>query len=184
LHDYGYRFYSPVLGRWLNRDPIGEADDMNLYAFVANSPTNYADTNGLARIELRWRTVTLGPVPSGGNHAFLLIWDTNDKGEKVGCPKYFGGYKGDGFGNGTALNALNGNYTGPKHNGLIKGAPDYFYWPGHPMFAGSRTVIDDNRPASYYVGPHSRIVRSIGARLTHRYGVAATGESCSRRAAQ
>ncbi len=33
---YGYRFYSPVLSRWLNRDPIAEEGGVNLYAFCEN----------------------------------------------------------------------------------------------------------------------------------------------------
>ncbi|HMP33538.1 MAG TPA: RHS repeat-associated core domain-containing protein [Kiritimatiellia bacterium] len=27
LNYYGYRFYSAVLGRWINRDPISEVND-------------------------------------------------------------------------------------------------------------------------------------------------------------
>lgn len=45
---YGYRHYSPVLGRWLNRDPIGEEGGFNLYGFVQNNPTTYSDLFGLA----------------------------------------------------------------------------------------------------------------------------------------
>jgi RHS repeat-associated protein len=33
---YGYRWYSPSLGRWINRDPIEESGGMNLYGFVGN----------------------------------------------------------------------------------------------------------------------------------------------------
>lgn len=36
LYYYGYRFYSPEFGRWLNRDPIGEREEINLYGFVNN----------------------------------------------------------------------------------------------------------------------------------------------------
>ena len=44
---YGYRFYSPYLGRWLTRDPIEEAGGANLFAYVKNnSLTNY-DALGL-----------------------------------------------------------------------------------------------------------------------------------------
>ena len=32
---YGYRFYNPNMGRWLNRDPIEEQGGHNLYGFVA-----------------------------------------------------------------------------------------------------------------------------------------------------
>jgi hypothetical protein len=35
------------LGKWLNRDPINEADSINLYQFVFNSPINASDSYGL-----------------------------------------------------------------------------------------------------------------------------------------
>jgi len=46
LSYYGYRFYSPELGRWLNRDPLGEAGGINLYGFVGNSPIDWIDFYG------------------------------------------------------------------------------------------------------------------------------------------
>jgi len=45
---YGYRQYSPELGRWLSRDPIGERGGMNLYGFGGNSPLCFIDPFGLA----------------------------------------------------------------------------------------------------------------------------------------
>ena len=50
LYDYGMRFYNPVLGRWINRDPIGEDGGLNLYAFCGNDPVNKWDYLGLAAI--------------------------------------------------------------------------------------------------------------------------------------
>ncbi len=44
---YGYRFYAPSVGRWINRDPIGEVGGINLYGFVNNNPVNGNDINGL-----------------------------------------------------------------------------------------------------------------------------------------
>ena len=43
---YGYRFYGPVLGRWLIRDPIGEVGGINLYGFVDDNPVNTHDPDG------------------------------------------------------------------------------------------------------------------------------------------
>ena len=43
---YKRRFYSPVLGRWLNRDP--EEGGENLYAFCANNPILYYDILGMS----------------------------------------------------------------------------------------------------------------------------------------
>ncbi|WP_325438029.1 RHS repeat-associated core domain-containing protein [Nitrosomonas europaea] len=46
LYYYKARFYSPALGRFLQTDPIGTADDLNLYAYVGNNPINFNDPSG------------------------------------------------------------------------------------------------------------------------------------------
>jgi RHS repeat-associated protein len=43
---YGYRYYQPVTGRWINRDPIGEKDGLNLLMFCANDPLLWIDRLG------------------------------------------------------------------------------------------------------------------------------------------
>jgi RHS repeat-associated protein len=48
LYYYGYRHYSPSLGRWLSRDPIGEAGGLPLYGFVGNAPVGQIDPFGLS----------------------------------------------------------------------------------------------------------------------------------------
>ena len=45
---YGYRFYDPGMQRWLNRDPLGESDGSNLYAFVRSNPMTAIDPDGRA----------------------------------------------------------------------------------------------------------------------------------------
>lgn len=53
LHYYKARFYSPALGRFLQTDPIGTADDLNLYAYVGNNRGNFSDPTGLAAEDLK-----------------------------------------------------------------------------------------------------------------------------------
>jgi RHS repeat-associated protein len=43
---YGLRYYSPSLGRWINKDPLGEKGGLNLYAFGSNNSINGYDYLG------------------------------------------------------------------------------------------------------------------------------------------
>ena len=42
-----FRQYAPGLGRWISRDPIGEAGGINLYEYVYNDPVALYDPEGL-----------------------------------------------------------------------------------------------------------------------------------------
>ncbi|MDR6959123.1 insecticidal toxin complex protein TccC [Pseudomonas brassicacearum] len=48
LYYYGFRYYAPWLQRWVNPDPAGEVDGLNLYRMVRNNPLTFFDTDGLA----------------------------------------------------------------------------------------------------------------------------------------
>ncbi|XXE60199.1 RHS repeat protein [Pseudomonas sp. R1-18] len=46
LYYYGFRYYAPWLQRWINPDPAGDVDGLNLFCFVGNSPVTSFDLNG------------------------------------------------------------------------------------------------------------------------------------------
>ncbi len=58
-----YRAYDATRGRWLSRDPIGEAGGLNLLAYCGGDPINHADPMGL-------ETVVILGHSTGGRGAF------------------------------------------------------------------------------------------------------------------
>ena len=82
LYYYGYRYYNPMSGRWLSRDPIGERGGVNLYGFVKNQCQSGFDYLGLKleELEVNWNTVTTGG--NGGGKAEYLFEDSYLKDNK------------------------------------------------------------------------------------------------------
>ncbi len=46
LYHVRNRQYHPTLGRWLQRDPAGYGDGINLYQYVMDNPSRYTDPSG------------------------------------------------------------------------------------------------------------------------------------------
>ena len=54
LYYYRNRMYHAQLGRFLQRDPLGYGDGMNLYEFVGGRPTGAVDPMGLWLDDIHW----------------------------------------------------------------------------------------------------------------------------------
>lgn len=71
---YGFRYYSPELGRWPSRDPIGEKGGINLYGMVGNDAINTWDYLGLDN--------PVGPIPPMDRETKQKMFDDWYEGEK------------------------------------------------------------------------------------------------------
>lgn len=45
------RWYNPEIGRFMQSDPIGYGDGMNMYGYVGGDPVNFTDPSELSRLE-------------------------------------------------------------------------------------------------------------------------------------
>ncbi len=82
LYYYRARYYDPIMGRFLQTDPMGYADSMNLYQGFKMNPINFMDPFG-KKVWIAARRLDLPIVGSFGVHTYILIMPDN--------PKDFGG---------------------------------------------------------------------------------------------
>jgi len=75
LYYYRARYYDPMEGRFISKDPIGFEGGINLYNYGESNPINNTDPFGL-------RPPTIDPGPAGGNATVpaSFVWDPNDNG--------------------------------------------------------------------------------------------------------
>jgi RHS repeat-associated protein len=77
LYYYRARYYDPMVGRFISKDPIGFAGgDVNLYGYVQNNPVNWIDPFGLDVWVYDYRA-----AGSGYGHVGLIM--PNDNGTYI-----------------------------------------------------------------------------------------------------
>jgi len=69
LYSYRFRYYDPMLKRFVQEDPVGLLGGLNLYSYLNNAPTMYTDPDGLQAYPF--------PAPPGGINpkSYLCAYD-------------------------------------------------------------------------------------------------------------
>jgi RHS repeat-associated protein len=104
LYYYRARYYSPKLGRFLQTDPIGTKDDVNLYTYTLNDSVNHADPTGTDTYALSG-AIDIFLFPGFGIDAGLYFNPGLSKGEKFDVGLFAGGRLGLGFDLSGSINA-------------------------------------------------------------------------------
>lgn len=99
LYYYKARFYDPVIKRFLNTDPIGYGDGLNMYAYVGGDPVNATDPSGLATCTLE---IDFETYDEDGNFT-----GTGTYQHEFSCGGGGGGFWGDSGGTNGPNNFLN-----------------------------------------------------------------------------
>ncbi len=60
LYYFRARWYDPVTGRWLSKDPIGISGGINLYVYCSNDPVNFRDPWGLWGVQFGGFNIGVG----------------------------------------------------------------------------------------------------------------------------
>ena len=137
------RYYSPVHGGWLTRDPIGYEGGINLYGYCDGGPVGYVDPGGSCRIEIWYNSVG----GTAGYHAFIVATD-----EKTGKQYYFRGGVKYSWWDGMLINYRSGEYK--------PGSKDWLP-AGDGNRGNKRLVVDDDKDCRYYIDLFNRRGREI-----------------------
>ena len=141
LYDYRLRTYDPVLGKFIQKDPLSfAAGDTNLYRYVQNNPVNYIDPSGLegTLAATLWGWVGTGTrVAAGGATATVGVTGGIVTGIIFGMPSSMAGGEYDYlvFRTNPNVKGSTPNYKKPKGGSKqcsYKGPPpddfDKLYW--------------------------------------------------------
>ncbi len=167
LYYYGFRFYSPDLGRWINRDPMGEQGGENLYAFVLNNPIDLTDPLGLHPAKYKeWEHPEFNNLPFEVKVEITKAWHKEKKRYEGNSPM-LRIFRPTDFSEDKSFNPLTGIYGGIE-----------FHFIAGVGIVGI-SCCDNEEKARYLIYLKICGGASFGGGLTIGYVQNADGQSCA-----
>jgi len=108
-YDYRARVYRPAIGRFLQMDPAGYVDGMNLYAYVNNSPVDLVDPSGqksTAQLACEARARSMALYNTEAYQHAMLAQDARNRAMAL-----YSGYRGMAY---QAVMRAQDMYNGPR----------------------------------------------------------------------
>jgi RHS repeat-associated protein len=130
LHYNCFRYYDPIVGRYISQDPIGyAAGDFNLYRYCGNDPVNAFDPTGeaipLAVLGIAFLVHTIGGAITGAAGGMIsggIVGAANSVSDnrRCWCDGVWGGMK-HGFVVGASVGAVVGPVGGFSAGSIVSG---------------------------------------------------------------
>jgi RHS repeat-associated protein len=120
LYQVRYRYYHPLLGTWINRDPIGERSGNNLYQYCYSDPINNIDSDGEIPLVTGAIGAGIGALLGAG-----FAWGKGGSWSDIGYGALRGGIGGGvggltlGFGGAALAGAFGGGISGGAFAGAF-----------------------------------------------------------------
>lgn len=144
---YGYRYYSPDLGRFINRDPAEEAGGVNLYGFVGNDPVNGWDVLGEGSLADWLKALTTFLDANDSSPDFSSIQVTPPSGETIVLPSFFANAAPDHPTNYNSSGVSVLGFISPSTGTTVSGLGPY--WVDH-YYTGGAGIPEPPPPTPYY----------------------------------
>jgi RHS repeat-associated protein len=145
---YGYRYYSPGVGRWANRDPIEEEGGCNIYLFSYNRSLNCIDPLGMTPT-LSWSQTTapteIQDCGYPGFNEWKISWLLQD-GSSAWAPPVPQVTPSSGAHTGYIMQKMRIKVVvkGVADNDVAPYPKDYYYWEAWSVTSdGSSATISD-----------------------------------------